>query len=214
MKIKRSALIGILVVSLVALVAVGTWAWFTAQADPVVNTFTAGTVKIVLHDDFDTDGLAGNWNPGQCIDKVVYVENTGTKCAYVRVKLTPAWEGVVEDEGGSVIELDVDNISYGYSVENGTNAGINPDWIRSADGWYYYKTSLPGATGSTIAETTHLIDVVCLAGEGTGNDYQGATLTINVEAEAVQCSHDAYKDVWSSAGLDDDNGVLKLAATE
>ncbi|MDD4570652.1 MAG: hypothetical protein PHE70_11100 [Tepidanaerobacteraceae bacterium] len=40
-----------------------------------------------------------------------------------------------------------------------------------------------------------------LAGLGTSNDYQGMTLRINVEAEAVQASHEAYKDAWNITNL-------------
>lgn len=189
MKLKKNALIGILVISLVALLAVGTWAWFTAQTDPVTNTFTAGTVKIKLHDEFAEGGIT-NWNPGDCTSKVVYVENTGTKCAYVRVKLTPEWSNGEE-------ELDTDNVSW----------TIGEGWIL-IDGWYYYKESLKGTAQLTEGEgnaiTTNLISEVCLDGPGTSNNYQGVTFTLKVEAEAVQCTNGAAGEVWAEDDIEVD----------
>lgn len=173
---KKKVLIGLAVFAAAALLAAGVWAWFTATAEAETNEFTAGTVAIALHDEFAEDGIV-NWNPGDCAEKEVYVENTGTLDAYVRVKLTPEWED-------------------GLSNENVTWV-VGSNWYLH-EGWYYYKLVLPG---SVNAQTSPLISEVCLDGEKTDNDYQGAKLTIKVEAEAVQASHDAYKDMWNLSGL-------------
>ncbi|MGB4443040.1 MAG: TasA family protein, partial [Dethiobacteria bacterium] len=90
MKKKKNVLIGVLVFSLAALLAVGTWAWFTATADPVTNQFTAGTVKIEINEHGFTDVV--NWNPGDTTEKKVSVKSKGSKASYVRVSLTPVWE--------------------------------------------------------------------------------------------------------------------------
>ena len=177
---RKSVQISLLVLSLAALLIIGgTMAWFTATADPVTNEFTAGTVEINLVDDFEEEG---NWNPGDCNEKVVYVENTGTKCAFVRVKLTPTWY----NEGGQTPALDPDtekplstaNVIYKYFDGDGFDTGVGPDWLLGDDGWYYYHDgegliSLQGTfekeAGEGYDATSHLIDRVCLDGPKTGN---------------------------------------------
>lgn len=173
---KKKLMIGLSVVALVALLAVGTWAWFTAQADPVTNSFTAGTVAIELHDELA--GGIDNWNPGDCTDKVVYVENTGSKAAKVRVKLTAGWY-----DGDSLDEnLSTGNVSY----------EIGEGWTLGEDGWYYYQNDLAGAVeDQDNAKTSNLIEKVCLSGADTDNAYQGMTFKLVVEAQAIQASNDA-----------------------
>lgn len=190
---KKKVLITLAVLTLTALLAAGTWAWFTAQADPVTNTFTAGTVAIKLHDEFA--GGIDNWNPGDCTDKVISVENTGSKAARVRVKLTKAW--YVANE---VVEsLSTDNAKYGELGEG---------WTLDEDGWYYYEEELAGAkAGQNNAKTSNLIEKVCLDGPTTGNEYQGKTLKIKVEAQAIQASNEAAWEDWTESGVVENGNI-------
>ncbi|HRC53739.1 MAG TPA: TasA family protein [Bacillota bacterium] len=194
---RKNLLIGSALILAALLVVGGTMAWFTAAADPVINTFEAGTVEIELHDvqmgeneeevRFPENGI-GNVNPGDEYEKIVYVENTGTKAIYVRVKLTPAWT-----KGESSLPLQVG------SVDMATFPIVGTDWVLHTDGWYYYTEPLAGAADNVAnAVTTHLIEKVKFAGAAMTNDYQGATFTLTVEAEAVQASHEAYKDEWGT----------------
>ncbi len=184
---RRSIPIGLLVVSLAALFVVGgTMAWFTHTAEPVINTFTAGTVEIEIVDEYTE---VTNWNPGDTTDKKVSVKSLGTKGAYVRVSLTPVWGSMVEDEFAPDQELSTENVVLNV------NTGEDDDWMLS-DGWYYYKKILPAGE-----ETSLLLNSVTLVGESTGNEYQGKILQIIVEAEAVQASNDAYQSVWSLKSL-------------
>lgn len=183
---KKKALIGLAVLAVVALMAVGTWAWFTAETDKIVNTFTAGTVDVKINEDFEAD-KAGNWNPGQSIKKEVSVTNIGSKCAYVRVLLDVQWFKWGEEENDWVAsDLSTDNVSLNLNTT---------DWMFY-NGYYYYKSSI-GANEST----TNLLNSVTLVGADTGDEYQGAKLEISVKAEAVQCTNDAYKDVWNLTKL-------------
>lgn len=179
---KRNVLLGSVALLAVLLVVGGTMAWFTAQADPVVNTFIAGTVDIELHDEtidpdseemvpFPTGGF-DNVNPGDEFVKHVYVENTGSKRVFVRVKLDPLF--IPED-----LDLDV----VGYDILNG--------WVLHTDGWYYYPQEvMPGESTPTI------IEFVEFAGAEMGNEYQGATFELTVEAEAIQVTNGAALDAW------------------
>ncbi|MDI3480646.1 MAG: hypothetical protein PWQ97_301 [Tepidanaerobacteraceae bacterium] len=178
---KKTLLIGSLVFLLVALLIVGgTMAWFTSEKS-VANTFTAGTVKIEVNEHGFED--ITNWNPGDTTNKDVSVISEGSKATYVRVSLTPEWL----DANGSPTNLSVDNVNL--ILAN------NDDWVYS-NGWYYYKHIL-----NQNDETSLLLDAVELIGAQTGNDYQGKTLRINVKAEGVQASHEAYKDAWGISSL-------------
>jgi len=184
---KRNLVLGSIVVLAALLIVGGTMAWFTAEADPVTNTFTAGTVEIELHDvqmvegaevDFPTEGIE-NVNPGDEYEKIVYVENTGSKAVYVRVKLSPEWSG---DLPNVVTIADEDYVMADFPILDG--------W-EYYEGWYYYTS--PVAAGES---TAHLIEEVIFAGAEMTNDYQGATFTLKVEAEAIQASNGAALDQW------------------
>ena len=172
---KKNLLIGSALVLVALFVVGGTMAWFTAAAEPVTNTFKAGTVKIELYDSL-TEGIE-NVNPGDKYAKIVYVINTGSKAVYVRVKLTPAW---TDSEGNLLEEEDVATFPI-----------VGDKWVLHTDGYYYYKDPV-----AVEGSTQHLIEQVIFAGAAMTNDYQGATFTLKVEAEAVQASHGAAEDLW------------------
>ena len=192
---KKNLLIGSALVLAALLVVGGTMAWFTAGAGPVTNTFIAGTVEIELHDvTYDDlqvlvpfpENRIQNVNPGDEYTKIVYVENTGSKAVYVRVYLTPAWT-----KGTGSLPLDVEG------VDMATFPIVGTDWVLHTDGWYYYTEPLAGAPADEVNRvTTHLIEKVEFAGAAMTNDYQGATFTLTVEAEAIQASNGAALDQW------------------
>ena len=89
--------------------------------------------------------------------------------------------------------------------ENNVELTLAEDWEDYwvlADGWYYYKNIL-----GEDDETSLLLDEVHLKGEETDNKYQGLTLKIKVEAQAVQASNDAIFDAWELEDLPD--GVVE-----
>ncbi|HOB29460.1 MAG TPA: TasA family protein [Bacillota bacterium] len=176
--------IGLAILTLAALLAVGTWAWFTATAEPVINQFTAGTVKIAINDVYDEEL---NWNPGDTTKKEVSIKNEGTKCAYVRVKLIPTWGDKVNGDFVADAGLPTTNVALNWNTT---------DWMLHTDGYYYYKSTLPAGE-----ETPLLLESVTLVGSSTGNEYQGKVLRIEVQADAVQCTNDAYKSVWGMDNL-------------
>jgi predicted ribosomally synthesized peptide with SipW-like signal peptide len=186
---RKSVQISLLVLSLAALLIIGgTMAWFTATAEPVTNEFTAGTVEISINDVY---AVETNWNPGDTTTKEISIVNEGTKCAYVRVKLTPEWGNIVEDEFVVDSSLGTGNVTLNWN---------ETDWMKQGD-YYYYMSTLP-ANG----ETELLLNSVTLKGLETGNEYQGKVFRIVVKADAVQCTNDAYKDVWGMTNLPWENG--------
>ncbi|WP_286680060.1 BsaA family SipW-dependent biofilm matrix protein [Tepidanaerobacter sp. EBM-49] len=185
---RKNLLIGLLVFSLAALLVVGgTMAWFT-DSQTADNKFTAGTVAIEI-DEHDFQDIT-NWNPGDTTNKDVSIKSTGSKGTYVRVKLTPVWGAL---DGDDFIEADPALPTTNVTL----NISDSTKWIYS-DGWYYYSEIM-----SQDEETDLLLDSVTIAGLGTDNSYQGKTLKVDVEAEAVQASHEAYKDAFGITSLPD-----------
>ena len=93
---KRKAVLLTTFALVALLIAGGTMAWFTDDAD-ATNTFKTGRLEINVKEEGFNEDNAENVEPGKCYDKVVKIENTGTLDAYVRVKLEPKWEGTQED---------------------------------------------------------------------------------------------------------------------
>ncbi len=184
---KKKWTIAAVLVLVVALLAVGTWAYFSAvgRAD---NVITMGSVKLALHDE---DGAGQPFTtvsamPGSVVKKVVYVENVGSGAFYTRVKITPE----VVAENGEIIPLDASERLLTLDLNKS-------DWIPGADGYYYYNGTL-----SPKAVTSKLFNHVTFS-KDMGNEYQNATVHIYVTAEAVQTANlDKYGpiDVWKHVG--------------
>lgn len=169
---KRSMVLVTSLLLAVLIVAGGTFAWFTASTPTKTNSFQAGKLALKLVDKFD-ERCAQNVNPGDCYFKQVYVENTGTKRAVVRVKADMAF-------GDPALSTSVVDVS------------VNPNWFLKQDSngdWYYYYRWVlnPGS------KTADLINgnKVCFKGCEMGNEYQGQTFEIEVKAEGIQATHQA-----------------------
>lgn len=172
----------------VALLAVGTWAYFSAvgTAD---NVITMGSVKLALHDE---DGAGQPFTtvsamPGSVVDKVVYVENVGSGAFYTRVKITPE----VVDANGELVPLTDRSL---------LTLDLSTDWIPGTDGYYYYNGTL-----SPKAATSKLFKHVTFS-KDMGNEYQNTTVHIYVTAEAVQTANlekyaaNDVREVWQHVG--------------
>lgn len=163
----------------------GTLAYFTAR-EKAENVITAGNVTIDLCEEtadgepFPEEGMSGIM-PGETIEKIVYVKNTGDNTAWIRVK--PVKSLVYEDgnqaEEGSFeqyIELNINQI----------------DWTEK-DGWYYYNQ--PVEAGK---QTENLFTSVSFSRE-MGNPYKSSTVHVTVDAQAVQTDHNGTS-VMEAAG--------------
>ncbi len=186
---KKVRILSILVIAVTLATAGAAMAWFSDTAAPVTNTFNAGTVAITLNDtlageEFPLEGIS-NINPGDYYDKEISVTSTGTKETYVRVKLTLLWNPREGYEGetlsNDVVSMNIDTVN----------------WVLGTDGWYYYKYILT----STSPNTTNLLDGLTFNGPLMDNNYQGATFSLSVQAEASQASHYAFISTWGISGL-------------
>lgn len=173
---KRKLLLLSVMVICIAIAAVGTLAFFNSDAI-AHNVITTGSVKIALHEYADAEKKPFTDKtgvmPGMTVTKIAEVENTGASAAWVRVKLTPA------------IELADAVLPDGFTVNTGlVKPDVNTaDWTEGEDGYFYYKEALkPGETTAPVLNSV-TFDVAM------GNEYQGATATVTVTAQAVQTAN-------------------------
>ena len=112
----------------------------------------------------DLDGIM----PGMTVTKIAEIKNTGASDAWVRVLVTKdiqlAGDGTPDT---SLVELNL-NLT---------------DWTQGKDGYLYYNKVLkPG-------EVTEPIFTAVTFNVTMGNEYQNATATVDVAAQAVQTAN-------------------------
>ena len=166
---KRKLLILSVLAICVAMLAGGTLAFFTSE-DKAHNVITTGGVEITLQEWADEakttpfKDLTGVM-PNTTVTKIAEIRNTGASDAWVRVK--------VEKN----IKLQGDGTPDTGLVELTLNT---TDWTEK-DGYYYYKEALkPGEV------TAPIFTAVTFKPE-MGNEYQNATATVDVSAQAEKC---------------------------
>ncbi len=165
---KRKILLLAILVCCVALAAAGTLAYFTAE-ETAYNVITTGKLAMTLHEEttggqpFPEEGISGVV-PGQVVDKVVFIENTGTVDFYARVSLAMSVTGA----DGEPLPTDVMALDLNTA-----------DWTKMGDYYYYNKPLAPGE------KTAPLFKTVTFAAR-MGNEYMDCTAKINVSAQTVQ----------------------------
>ena len=175
---KRKLLLLSVLVICAAIAAVGTLAFFNTKA-VAHNVITTGGVDIELHEyadkacttDYDTNktGIM----PGMTVDKYARIALAeGSADAWVRVKFEKkiTFAAGNEHAQGKTPNLDL--------VELTRPEG----WIAGNDGWYYLEAPLTSNT-PVFALTSVKFDVAM------GNEYQGATATVDIVAQAVQTAN-------------------------
>lgn len=168
---KRKLLILSALVICIATLAAGTLAYFTSEGT-AHNVITTGGVEIAVQEWADEgrqtpfEDLTGIM-PGMTVTKIAEIRNTGVSEAWVRVKVEKNIR--LQDEGTPDIGL----------VELTLNT---TDWTER-DGYYYSTKALkPG-------EVTAPIFTAVTFGTAMGNEYQNATATVDVFAQAVQTAN-------------------------
>lgn len=168
---KKKILLVTAVVICLAIAATGTLAYFTAE-DMAHNVITTGGVEIAVQEWADEgktkpfENLTGVM-PNTTVTKIAEIKNTGASDAWVRVKVEKNIK--LQGEGTSDTSL----------VELTLNTA---DWTEK-DGYYYYtKVLKPGeVTAPIFTAVTFKPDM--------GNEYQNATATVDVTAQAVQTAN-------------------------
>ena len=178
---KRKLVLTSAVVLILALLAAGTFAYFTKDAR-ATNVITTGTIRIQLNDEIKEPGAEKTptgWTlsgvmPGQAVEKAVSVTNTGTSPAWLRVKLE--------------IAVTVGTAKMPLTFGDEQVLTFTPNMGEDGEGWFYhdgcYYYSKPVAEND---ETEQLFQSgTLMLNPQLPNDYQGCAVTINVLAQAVQ----------------------------
>ena len=151
---KKKILTLCLVVALAATAVIGGTLAYFSDTDAQKNTFTTGNVAIDLWEDFgdnDAQGIeelipatgsaqAGTLKNG--IEKEVYVDNTGSEDAYVRVHIAiPS----ILDDGADTFDAGKNVLHFNYATETVEDGKWN--WSNSINGttgsnWNYYTTTI------------------------------------------------------------------------
>ncbi len=198
---KRKLVLTSAVVLILALLAAGTFAYFTKNAR-ATNVITTGTISIQLNDKIQGGQKTGSgWTlsgvmPGQAVEKAVSVTNTGTSPAWLRVKLDISVTGA----NGKPLDL-----TFGDKQDVLT--------FTTGDGWFYhdgyYYYSAPVAEKTSTADFFAKKDgqPTLMLNPQLPNDYQGCTVTVAVQAQAVQVkNNNIYVDA-SGAEVMGENGL-------
>ena len=168
---KRKITVLLLVAICVAIAATGTLAYFN-QEDTAHNVITTGGVDIEVQewaDEAMTEPFADQTGvmPGTSVTKIALVKNTGSAAAWLRVKLDVAVQGA-DKESLSTEPIVLD---------------IGENWKLQDDGYYYYQKPLaPGELSNPIFTTVTFKPEM-------GNEYQRATATVDLSAQAVQTAN-------------------------
>ena len=178
---KRKILCLSVIAIMLAILAAGTIAYFTAEGR-AHNVITTGSINITVVEqqkgendttvEYPKEPIT-NVMPGAEISKIVTIRNDGKSTAWIRVKVDKVIElaGEVDPD----FKVNTDLVKLDFYDEN---------WIEK-DGYYYYKT--PVAPGES---TESLFNTVTFA-PTMGNEYQNCTVNITVNAEAVQTANNA-----------------------
>lgn len=169
---KRKLLILSVLAICIATLAAGTLAYFTSEGK-AHNVLTTGGVEIAVQEWADEDkqtpfeDLEGIM-PGMTVTKIAEIKNTGASAAWVRVKV----EKNIKLQGEGTPDTGLVELTLNTT-----------DWTDAGDGYYYYNNTLqPGeVTAPIFTAVTFKPDM--------GNEYQNATATVDVVAQAVQTAN-------------------------
>lgn len=143
-----------------------------------------------------------NWKPGDKIDKVIKIKNTGNMGEAVRLTYEEKWVG----KRGSQLPLKQgDNVAAIIHFIN------SDDWTR-VDNVFYYNYQLapfeetsalvdyvmfnPLVNASTTCTEKRDGDLHVVSCKSNGEGYDGAKYTLKFITETVQ--YDMYKEAWNT----------------
>ncbi len=164
---------------LVTILTQPTLAFYTTIGK-ATNVVTSGDIRLMIHEktadgsDFPAEGVY--IIPGDIVSKQVTVENVCSHPFYLRVKLVSSTNGALSAE--DCFHLDIDTANWTY-----------------VDGFYYYNRILqPGET------TPALFTQVEIVGSQVNQSHIGSTLSLTVNAYAVQSENNPAEAPWDAAG--------------
>lgn len=174
----------LLIIALAAILATiltqPTLAYYTTIGK-ATNVVTSGNISLQIHEktadgsDFPEEGVYVI--PGDIVSKQVSIENVCNHPFYLRVMLVRGTtdEAISEEEA---MKLDINTQNWTYQ-----------------DGYYYYNAILePGQV------TVPLFTQVEIVGSQVDQSHAGSTLSLTVNAYAVQSENNPAEQPWDAAG--------------
>ena len=180
MKAKARLLLIALAAILLTVLTQPTLAYYTTIGK-ATNVVTSGDIQLMIHektasgDDFPREGIY--IIPGDIVSKQVTVENVCEHPFYLRIKLVSGStnEALSADD---CLKLDIDTANWTY-----------------VEGFYYYNQILqPGET------TPALFTQVEIVGSRVDQTHIGSTLSLTVNAYAVQSENNPADFPWEASG--------------
>lgn len=182
---RRRILIISLAVCVMAVLATGTVAFFTAD-ETAYNAITTGELSMDLVEEttdgepWPEEGISGVM-PGTAVDKIAYVVNDGNVDFYARAEISMK----MTDPDGK--ELSTQYISLDINTK---------DWTEK-DGFYYYNYIVKPGEQTKPLFTTVTFDTAM------DNPYMNARVEIDIHAQAVQSKNNGTSALdaigWSDA---------------
>ena len=173
-KIRMKIFVVAFVAMLITFISTPTLAYYQTIGK-ATNVVTSGNIQFIIHEktdqgnDFPEEGVY--IVPGDVVSKVVTIENSCEHPFYLRVKMV---YGVDSQE---------------LSAEDCFKLNINEEFWEYHEGWYYYKGVVePKET------TPYVFSQVEIVGSQVDNSYIGRTLTLTVDAQAVQSENNPIQD--------------------
>lgn len=187
-KVQALAVSGVLTVGVIG----GTLAWFTSQ-DKATNAFNTASNKdnngsgIKIIEEFEKPE---NMLPGDEVNKDVQVSNTTTYDQFIRVKFTSKFVDTkdrkeIKEVNGKTLDTNKIKLNFTKKLDESKASGT---WFDGKDGYYYYMGKV-----APDKFTNTLLDSVILASNAE-NEYRGLGFDVDVEAESIQASNNAYED--------------------
>lgn len=153
---------------------------YLIKKNSITNEFVMGEVKSEIVETF---------NKNEKTKKDVSIKNSGNVSIYVRTAIVICWK----DENGKIIEnVPEENVDYSIKFSD------SPNWIKSGDGYYYYKNPI-GVNSNTdilIEECKQI------------KEYEDRTLEVSIANQAIQAEPSkAVEEAW---GVDIIDNMLNL----
>ena len=172
--IKNSLFMQISILLLICLVT-GSVAYLIKQ-NSLKNEFLIGEVKTEVMEEFDINNK---------IKQDVRIKNIGNVPIYIRAKIVISWK----DEQGNILEgIPEENVDYSIKFSETSN------WIKSNDGYYYYKKAIEQNT------TTDILIEECKQIK----EYEDKILEVSIANQAIQGSPiKAVTEAWNVQVIDE-----------
>ena len=120
--------------------------------------------------------------PGDQICGAIKVNVESTAKSLLRVKINPYYS---ESKDGEKIYDEVATIDF---VQN-------DKWIKSTDGYYYYKEAVSKENNTSIDFINSIVFSVDNLKDA--NTYQGKYIGVELQMDMIQAEHGVYKEAWS-----------------